>query len=189
MRPRRRPPQSRPVRLFAVLIQTDRLRLRPMTVRDVDQLLALHAHPDVSRFAGAPDRQQALEWLRDDERQWAEPGHGRLAVFELHAHHFLGRVGLKYWPQFDETEVGWTLRPEAWGRGYATEAARACVDRGFREFDFEYLTAMIRPDNVRSVGVAERLGMTPLREDVVHDTPVIVHAVDRETWAARSPDR
>ena len=169
-----------------MLIHTERLRLRPMSVRDVDLLLALHAHPEVSRFVGAPNRDETLEWLRGDERQWADRGYGRLAVFELHGQRFLGRVGLKYWPQFDETEVGWTFRPEAWGNGYATEASRACVDWGFRKFDFEYVTAMIEPANVRSAGVAERLGMTPLREDVLHDTQVIVHGLDRQTWAARS---
>jgi RimJ/RimL family protein N-acetyltransferase len=175
------------VRLFAVWIRTEQLLLRPMTVNDVDELVALHAHPEVSRFVGAPDREQALQWLRDDERQWAERGYGRLAVLEPHGDRFLGRVGLNYWPQFNETEVGWTLRPEAWGHGYATEAARACVHWGFKKFGFEYLVAMIPPDNARSLRVAERLGMTPLREDVVYDTPVIVHAVDRPTWTARLP--
>jgi RimJ/RimL family protein N-acetyltransferase len=110
-----------------------------------------------------------------------------MAVLALHEDRFLGRVGLRYWAQFDETEVGWTLRPETWGRGYASEAARACLDWGFRQFEFEYLTAMIRPDNASSLRVAERLGMTPLREDVLHDGPVIVHAIDRETWSTRRP--
>ncbi len=55
---------------------------------------------------------------------------------------FLGRVGLKYWPQFDETEVGWVLRRDAWGHGYATEAARACLDWGFGNLAIPY-----HPDN------------------------------------------
>ncbi|MEU9141309.1 GNAT family N-acetyltransferase [Streptomyces sp. NPDC048404] len=41
---------------------------------------------------------------------------------------FIGRVGLNYWEQFNEVELGWTLKAETWGRGYATEAARACLD-------------------------------------------------------------
>lgn len=180
----RRPLRLRAVKLTAVLIQTVRLRLRPMTVRDVDELLAIHAHPEVSRFVGAPDRAEALEWLLGDERQWAERGYGRFAVVDLDGR-FLGRVGLRYWPQFDETEVGWTLRPEAWGHGYASEAARACVDWGFRAFGFEYLTAMIERDNSRSIKVAERLGMSPRREAVLHTSAVLVHAVDRETWVAQ----
>ncbi len=90
-------------------------------------------------------------------------------------------------PQFGETEVGWALRPEAWGHGYPTDAARAWVHCGFLKFGLEYLIAMIPPDNTRSLRVAELLGMTPLREAVVYDTSVIVHAVDRPTWTARLP--
>lgn len=74
------------------------------------------------------------------------------------------------------------LRPEAWGHGYATEAARACAGWGFREFGYPYLTAMIRLQNNRSIRVAERLGMTPLREDTLFDIRVVVHSVDRGTF-------
>jgi RimJ/RimL family protein N-acetyltransferase len=157
-----------------------------MTAGDVDELLALHADREVSRFVGALNREQALERLHADERQWVERRYGRLAAFDRASGRFLGRVGLRYWPQFDETEVGWTLRHEVWGHGYATEAARACADWGFREFEFNYLTAMIRSDNARSISVAERLGMTPRREDLLVDVPVIVYAVDRQTWRART---
>ena len=54
---------------------------------------------------------------------------------------------------------------------------------GFREFDYPYLTAMIRPENARSIRVAERLGMRPLREDLLFDIPVVVHSVDRATFS------
>ncbi len=97
-------------------------------------------------------------------------------------------VALKYWPQFDEAEVAWVLRREEWGHGYATEAARACADWGFREFAYPYLTAMIRPENARSVRVAERLGMTLLRDDSLFDVTVVVHFVERGTFYADSPN-
>lgn len=172
-----------------MLIETERLRLRPMTRRDVDELVALHAHPEVSRFVRSLNHQDTIERLRADERQWSERGHGLLAVLARDSGRFLGRVGLKYWPQFDETELGWVLRHDTWGHGYATEAARACAEWGFRDFDFPYLTAMIRPDNARSIRVAERLAMQPLRSDVLLEIPVLVHAVDRQTWPALRPSR
>jgi RimJ/RimL family protein N-acetyltransferase len=93
---------------------------------------------------------------------------------------FLGRSGLRFWPEFDETEVGWVLMPEARGLGVATESGRACVEWGFRDFTLPYVTAMIAPDNDASTAVARRLGMTPLREDVLLGIPVIVHAVRRQ---------
>jgi len=166
-----------------VHIDTERLYLRPMTTRDVDDLVALHSDPEVSRYMRPFDRDEAIERLRRDDADWREYGHGLLAVLANDGGGFLGRVALKYWPQFDEAEVGWVLRREAWGRGYATEAARACAAWGFAAFDYPYLTAMIRSENARSIRVAERLGMTPLREDVLFGVPVVVHAVSRQSFS------
>ena len=96
---------------------------------------------------------------------------------------FLGRAGLRYWPQFDETEIGWVLRRDAWGWGYASEAAGAILGWGFEVVPAPYFTAMIDPDNERSIRVARRLGLSPLRRDVLAGVPVVVYAVAREDWA------
>jgi RimJ/RimL family protein N-acetyltransferase len=161
------------------MIETERLILRPMTMEDLDELVALHAEPEVERFMLPLDRAAAIERLEFDERQWAERGHGLFAVLERDSGRFLGRVSLRYWPQFHETELGWVLHPDAWGRGFATEAARGCAKWGFENLDVPYLTAMIRPDNARSIAVARRLGMSELRRDVLRDDPVIVYALER----------
>jgi RimJ/RimL family protein N-acetyltransferase len=139
-----------------VLIETDRLRLRPVTMDDLDDLAALHAEPGVERFMGQFDRPRSR---------------------------LLGGTGLKHWPEFSETEVGWVLHPDAWGQGFATEGARACVRWGFENLSVPYLTAMIRPDNARSIAVAEQLGMTPGRRDTLLGEAVIVYLITREAWA------
>jgi RimJ/RimL family protein N-acetyltransferase len=164
-------------------IETTRLLLRRPTVEDVDELVAIHAEPAVRRFMGPFDRPEALRWMERNQRDWDEHGYGRLAIVEPPGGRLLGRTGLKYWPQFGETEVGWVLRPDAWGRGLATEAAAACLDWGFRNLELSYITAMIRPDNARSIGVAARLGMRPLREDVLMEEGVTVYSVSRTSWA------
>jgi RimJ/RimL family protein N-acetyltransferase len=166
-----------------VHLDTERLYLRPMTMHDVDDLVTLHADPEVIRYTRAFDREEAEQRLRRDDADWREYGHGLFAMLANDGTGFLGRVALKYWPQFDEAEVGWVLRREAWGHGYATEAARACAAWGFQQFAYPYLTAMIRSENAPSIRVAERLGMTPLREDVLFDVPVVVHAVSREAFS------
>jgi RimJ/RimL family protein N-acetyltransferase len=112
----------------------------------------------------------------------AERGHGIFALLDRSDSRFLGRVGLKYWPQFQETELGWVLRRDAWGHGYATEAARVCLDWGFETLPVPYFTAMIAPGNERSIRVAQRLGFEPAREDVLLGDPVIVYRVEREAW-------
>lgn len=164
------------------LIETSRLLLRRITIEDLDELAAIHAEPQVERFLGPFDRARLIDWVEQNRTEWSELGYGRLAIVDRKSGRLLGRTGLKYWPQFDETEVGWVLRPDAWGRGLATEAARACIDWGFGKLDIPYLTAMIQPANARSIAVAARLGMSPLRQDVLMGEPVTVYSKSRRGW-------
>jgi RimJ/RimL family protein N-acetyltransferase len=162
-----------------VLINTARLVMRPLTMNDLDALVDLHADPRVNRFVPAFSREQMVERLADIEQQWLERGHGLCAVELRDGRAFIGRCGLKYWAQFDEVEAGWILKPGAWGHGYATEAAGACVEWGFARLGVDYFTAMINPANTASVGVAKRLGFTPRRDDVLLGKKVVVYALDR----------
>lgn len=161
------------------MIETERLLLRRMDLDDLDEFAALHADPEVTQFVLALNRKEAEERLRKDKDEWRRRGHGLLAVVDRTSGDFLGRCGLKHWPQFDETEVGWILKRDAWGHGYATEAARACIEWGFAQLEVPYLTAMINPANKRSIPVAERLGMSPSREDELLGSPVVVYKIDR----------
>lgn len=160
-------------------IETERLLLRAITMDDLGEMVRLHADPLVARFMGAPSRSWLESWVRSSWEEWEERGHGRLAIVDREGGAFLGRTGLKYWRQFEETELGWALQPEARGQGIATEAARAVLDWGFTRFDAPYFTAMIRPGNTASIAVAEGLGMTPLRPDNLLGDPVTVYAIDR----------
>jgi RimJ/RimL family protein N-acetyltransferase len=163
-----------------VEIETDRLLLRRFSEEDLDDFVALHSEPEVTRFIRALDRAEAEERLRNDEVEWRERGHGMLAVLAKASGEFLGRAGLKYWPQFDEIELGWALRRAVWDHGYATEAGRACVELGFAELAVPYLTAMINRANQRSIAVAERLDLSPVRDDELLGEPVVVYAVGRQ---------
>ena len=117
--------------------------LRPIELSDLDDLVALGSDPDVTRFVGNLDHPSAEERICVAQREWSQRGYGMMAILERDGRRFLGRGGLKYWTRFGETEVGWVLRRDAWGHGYATEAGRACVEWGFANFTLPYLTAMI----------------------------------------------
>ncbi len=171
-------PHEARVKLRDVTIETERLRLRPIAAGDVEALVRLHGDPEVARFIRPLARAQAQERVALAEREWRERGCGMLAVLARDDGRFLGRTGLRYWPQFDETEIGWALRREEWGRGYATEAARACLAWACASLTVPYLTAMINPDNHASARLARRLGMAPLREDVLLGDPVVVYGID-----------
>ncbi|WP_335936120.1 GNAT family N-acetyltransferase [Streptomyces sp. PTD5-9] len=166
------------------MIETERLSLRPLRLADADAFVELHADPRVNRFVGACSRQQALERLAAIERQWVERGHGLFAVHLGSSGEFVGRSGLNHWEEFGEVELGWTFRAEHWGNGYATEAARACLDRGFASLGDDYFTAYVRHGNDPSVRVAERLGFAPRRQDTVKGHAVTVYAVGRPDGAA-----
>lgn len=161
------------------VIETPRLLLRPFRLDDVDAVFAMHSEPHVERFFGATTRAEVEEWLVIGLRTWAEGGYTRLAMVDRATGEFVGRSGLKHWEQFDEVEVGWMVRAAHLGRGYATEAGRASLDWGFANLSVDYITAMIRHENTESIAVAERLGMSFLREDRLHDAPTLVFAISR----------
>jgi RimJ/RimL family protein N-acetyltransferase len=164
-------------------LQTARLRLRPLVATDADSLIRLYSDAEVTRYLGgggsAADR--VTEQLTAFERHWLDHGYGQCAAIEKGTGRFLGRVGLTLWPVWEEVEVGYVLERAAWGRGLATEAARALVDWAFANLEVEYVIAAIQADNARSQAVAARLGMVVARRDVTPATrtPVLVYSVHR----------
>jgi RimJ/RimL family protein N-acetyltransferase len=162
-----------------VELRTERLLMRPPEDADLEDLVAFHDDPLVRKAFGAATRDEVAEWIAIARRGWAERGHGRVVLLDREDGAFLGRGGLRHWPEFDEVEVGWSLTAAGRGRGLATEAGRFWLDWGLRELDVPHLTANIDPDNTASIAVARRLGMTPLREDTLHGGPIVVYALSR----------
>jgi RimJ/RimL family protein N-acetyltransferase len=167
-----------------VELRTERLIMRPPDTADLDELVAFHDDPLVRKVFGETSREEVAEWIAIARSGWGDRGHGRVVLRDPEDGAFLGRSGLRHWPEFDEVELGWSLTAAARGRGLATEAAGAWIDWGFRELDAPYFTANIAPDNGASIAVAERLGMAPLREDLLLGEPVIVYAVRRGSVGA-----
>jgi RimJ/RimL family protein N-acetyltransferase len=174
------------------MLQTTRLTLRPWKIDDYEAFAAMSADPDVMRFLavdGKPlSRFAAWQGLAASVGHWALRGYGMFAVFERQTGTFVGRVGPWFpegWPEF---EIGWTLRSEYWGRGYATEAAQACVDWAFTELGRDHLVSLILPDNVRSIRLAERLG-EQLEGTValphLPERPVLQYGLTRDDWKRR----
>jgi len=164
------------------ILETARLRLRPLTASEADVAawLELHADPRVNEFVGAYTRDQAVQRLEYIESQWAERGHGLFAVESLADGRFLGRTGLQYWDQWDEVEAAWTYHYEAQGHGYATEAASAFLEWGWRTLGLTApVISMIDPRNAPSARVAERLGFTERNREERFGHEVIVYHLER----------
>jgi RimJ/RimL family protein N-acetyltransferase len=146
-------------------LRTARLRLRPWSTRrdDLARLVDLYGRAEVTRWLGGtpsvPPVELVARWRAVAE---ADDRFGVWAVELAGTATVAGTVLLKPLPRgVGEVEVGWHLHPDSWGHGYATEAARAVIDRGF-EAGLPEVYAVVRPGNTPSVAVCTRLGMTPL---------------------------
>lgn len=164
------------------MIETARLLLRQPAVDDIPDLLEVHANPDVERWMGPWGEAEAADWFERAQRSWAERGAGRLVIIDRTTGELVGRTGLQWMDDADEVELGWTLRREAWGRGYATEAARGAAEWAFNALGLEQVTSRIESGNERSQSVARRLGMTVIRTMTWIGRPFDVHGVTRERY-------
>jgi RimJ/RimL family protein N-acetyltransferase len=147
------------------VLRTGRLRLRPWTTRrdDLCRLTDLYGRDEVTRWLGGPPSVTPVELvLRWAGVCTAEGPFGVWAVEVASTATVAGTVLLKPLPGgVGEVEVGWHLHPDCWGRGYATEAAQAVIDRGFTA-GLPEVYAVVRPGNSASTAVCCRLGMRPL---------------------------
>ena len=157
---------------------TERLRFREMTPADLDPMAELLGDPEVMAYYPAPkNRDDAAKWIAWNQANYAQYGHG-LWIIETHEGAFLGDCGLTWQKINDdstELEVGYHVRPELQGRGYATEAAAACRDYAREVLQAPRLVALIHPENTASRRVAEKIGMQPVDED--HGGPIPVRTV------------
>lgn len=163
--------QSGPRLVDALPLHTGRLTLRVLGADDAEVLAAMLADPVVMRFFPRPmTRPEADAWLRLNLERYRQHGTGMFAV--CRGNEWIGDCGLIR-RAIDAThafELGYHFRRDVWGHGYATEAARACVELAFGALDADtlpVLTALIRPGNRSSQRLARRLAFR-IEGAVVH---------------------
>lgn len=164
-----------------VTLETERLIMRMWRDADFEEYAELCADPEVMRYLGGKvfDRTEAWRQMASMIGHWYLRGYGIWAVEEKDSGRLAGRIGCinpEGWPGF---EVGWTLKREFWGKGYATEAGRRALEYGFNELDKPHIISLIHPENRASIRVAERLGETLEGNARVFDTDVLVYGIDR----------
>ena len=162
------------------VIETERLVMRGWAERDFDGYAASNADPVVQRFLGGPqDRKQSWRSFAVQIGHWHLRGYGQWALERRADGCLIGRAGLWCPEGWFGVEVGWKLHRDAWGHGYATEAAVASLGWAWRNVDVDRIISVIHPENVASLRVAERVGMYHLRDDVDEGSRVVVMAIDR----------
>ena len=145
------------------VIETQRLLLREYCEEDAEAFFRLNSDPAVMRFTPDEplvDLEQARAVLRDyPMADYRTHGFGRWACVLRETGEVIGFAGLKYLPETGEVDLGYRLLAECWGRGYATEACLAVIEYGFKTLRLARITALVRPENVRSVRVLEKCGL------------------------------
>ncbi|MFN2589243.1 MAG: GNAT family N-acetyltransferase [Actinomycetota bacterium] len=149
------------------ILRTKRLWLRPFRVADLDDLAAILGDPETMRFYSRPyTREECLEWIHRNVARYEERSMGLWAIELIGSGEFIGDCGPV--PQVvdgrEEIELGWHVSKRHWRKGFGSEAAAACRDHAFETLGLRRLIALIRPENVRSRRLAERIGMTVERE-------------------------
>ncbi|QHC58148.1 GNAT family N-acetyltransferase [Rathayibacter sp. VKM Ac-2760] len=146
---------------------TARLHFREMTEADLDLLAELLGDAAVMRYYPAPKtREEAVEWIAWNRRNYERDGVG-LWIIETAGGDFVGDCGLT-WQSVNgvpELEVGYHVRSSLHGRGYATEAAAACLELARRNGLANRLVAIVHPENTASRRVAEKIGLRVAGEE------------------------
>jgi ribosomal-protein-alanine N-acetyltransferase len=163
--------------VLALPIETPRLRIRPFEPGDSGPMLDVYGDPDVMRYipGGPLPDVQAVEAIMDGQlRAQAERGYAYYAVELAADGAVVGDAGFGLFEPTGDVELGYTFARCAWGSGYATEAAAACLEAGLAALDVPRIIAVADVENVASHRVAERIGMRRDGEIDAHGRP---HAI------------
>jgi RimJ/RimL family protein N-acetyltransferase len=174
-----------------VVIETERLLLRPTLAEDLDGWAELMADPESARFiGGSVPRGAAWRGLACMAGSWALYGFGMFSMIEKATGRWIGRTGPWQPEGWPGTEVGWGVIKAVEGRGYAYEAAVASIDWAFDALGWDEVIHCIDPANAPSQRLAERLGSTnrgPGRLPAPFESfPIDVWGQTRAQWRERA---
>ena len=147
------------------ILETKRLILRHLVRSDLDSLFGLYSDPEVRQhfpkgILTYDETQEELEWFLNGHPE--HPELGLWATIHRETNQFIGRCGLLPWTidERPEVEVAYLLSKEYWGQGLGTEVAQAVLDYGFEHLKLSRLVCLIGRENISSIKVAKKIGMT-----------------------------
>lgn len=146
-------------------LKTERLILRKFEENDAGRLFLMDSDPEVVKYTGSlpvKDRSESENIIRMIQKQYNEHGTGRLAVIEQQSGLFIGWCGLKFCIEANGYknfhDLGYRFLPEYWGKGYASEAAKASIEYGFKELNLDVIYADVHHENAASHHLLKKLG-------------------------------
>ncbi|QEE48981.1 GNAT family N-acetyltransferase [Flavobacterium alkalisoli] len=145
---------------------TERLILRELSVNDAYYFYLLNEDTEVLQYTGDipfENLEAAKQFLAEYD-QYKRYGLGRWAVIRKDDNAFLGWCGLKYSSDKNEYDIGFRFFRHYWNMGYATEAAKKCIEVGFNKFRIPIIIGRVMKNNSSSIRVLEKIGLTRTKD-------------------------
>jgi ribosomal-protein-alanine N-acetyltransferase len=171
-------------------VETERLILRELLPEDDKWMFELDSDPLVHQYLGEnPIKtiEQAQEMIRLVRGQYHDNGIGRWAAIEKETGNFIGWSGLKFIREYENNrthfyDVGYRLMPKYWGKGYATESAKAAIRYGFEQLQLTEIIGSAHVENIRSRRALEKCGLTFVEQFYWKDIQCDWLKITREKW-------
>ncbi len=176
---------------MSAVFTTERLALREFSLNDAKGFFEMNADPEVIQFTGDRafvDIEETGQFIQAYD-QYEKHGYGRWSIYLKGTEEYLGFCGLRYSTEKQETDIGFRLIRKYWNKGFATEAAIACLEAGFQKFGLDKIVGRARADNQASIRVLEKLGMSKAFEYTEEDKPWVQYelkANDYKSMVKRS---
>ena len=171
-----------------VILHTERLTLRELSLADIPALAAILGDPEVMRFSvrGPLNEKATAEFVEWSNRCYVADGFGPWAVIEVASGLLAGFCALnrEEVDRADEVEIGYRLAPAFWGRGLGTEAALATLAHGYENLKLDSIIAIVQPANVASVRVINKVGFSDFVYSQYHRLGVRIYRMTRKQWLA-----
>jgi RimJ/RimL family protein N-acetyltransferase len=171
------------------ILTTARLRLVPMADEHFDGLFAMNSEPEVMRYiTGKPDApEDTWAMIERVKARWAEWGYSWWSFIELETGMVVGAGCIQHLGRdaANPLEIGWRLRSDRWGRGYASEAAQHMAAFAFETVQAPLLTAVCDPANKASSHVMEKLGMRYRGIEPWYDRDWALYEMRADEWRSR----
>ncbi len=174
---------SKQFALQGYLIETQRLLLRELDLKDAPTIFALNNDREVIKFTGDlpfKDEREAWKFLFQYDH-YQKYGYGRWAVLLKEDLQFIGWCGLKFHPEDGSTDLGFRFFQKYWNKGYASEAADACLRYGFEELKLDKIIGRARLANHASIRVLQKTGMRQEREFSFDGQPGVIYFMENAT--------
>ncbi|UPT65552.1 MAG: GNAT family N-acetyltransferase [Sphingobacteriales bacterium JAD_PAG50586_3] len=164
-----------------VVFETERLLFRELVVDDAANVFALNSNPLVMRYTGSYPMgsiDEAIGFITN-YTDYQNFGYGRWACVLKGTNTFIGVFGLRYFKEDNEVDIGGLFLPEYWNKGYAKEAAAACINFGFNLIKVDEISAKCSAENIASQKIMESLGMVLTKEYFSGTTKVLYYTIRR----------